>query len=553
MTQYQLYDRVSTIDNYVATIKYIGHLPQWGSQVVAFGLEWDDANRGKNNGVLDGVQYFTPIVENSVSFVKSTNKNINHDRKSFIRVIREQYLDAIGYEAKGIKFGGKVVEELGWQQLNEYQSQLRNLTSLSLDHCFIYCMARGTEVDDVENVFAGLANLTNLDLSCNLFNNMDDIWQIVARLPNLKVLNINGNRFPLDVDNHEQKDHFIHYNLQVLKMASTLIPISKINTIVSQFPNLLELIISGNQYTNNDVNCLDVGDYRLATLDLSYNNLQCVPIKLPLYITTLNLSHCRINSIEKRVATNDITSLDIRYNQLKTWLDIDNLSESFTQLTNLRINHNPILNDLSIDDMTCQLIGRFECNNSDVHGENNHPNKLAVLNGSKLTPSEIMNGELYFISKVQSGQYEMHNRTRWEDLLKKYGKSDKELQVSPSLSQPKRWINLQLMVRQVKKQHMGNSESKTTMDTATQSINTPTDYTSLSTHKFLKTTSILKFKGLISRLFLSNLSILDFQIYYYINQDTNFAIKYEFDNWSSCLNDFALDEYQYIYIDVHQQ
>ena len=203
--------------------------------------------------------------------------------------------------------------------------------------------------------------------------------------------------------------------------------------------------------------------------------------------------------------------------------------------------------------MTCQLIGRFECNNSDVHGENNHPNKLAVLNGSKLTPSEIMNGELYFISKVQLGQYEMHNRTRWEDLLKKYGKLDKELQVLPSLSQPKRWINLQLMVRQVKKQHMGNSELKTTMDTATQSINTPTDYTSLSTHKFLKTTSILKFKGLISRLFLSNLSILDFQIYYYINQDTNFAIKYEFDNWSSCLNDFALDEYQYIYIDVHQQ
>lgn len=34
MTQYQLHDRISATDNHIATIKYIGHLPQWGPQVV---------------------------------------------------------------------------------------------------------------------------------------------------------------------------------------------------------------------------------------------------------------------------------------------------------------------------------------------------------------------------------------------------------------------------------------------------------------------------------------------------------------------------------------
>lgn len=194
---------------------------------------------------MDGIEYFTPTVANSASFIKSTNRSINHDRKSFIQLIREQYVDVVGYEAKGITFGGKVVEELGWQQLNERQSQLRNLTSLSLDHLLIYCMAHESDGDHMEDVFSGLCNLTNLDLSSNLFNRMGDIWQIVSRLPNLKILNINGNRFAPDELIQRLDQSFSHTNLQVLKMASTLIPIHRVNSITSRLPNLQELILSG--------------------------------------------------------------------------------------------------------------------------------------------------------------------------------------------------------------------------------------------------------------------------------------------------------------------
>lgn len=548
MTQYKLYDRISTTDNHIASIKYIGHIPQWGSQVTAYGLEWDDATRGKNNGQLDGITYFTTTVPNSASFIKSTNKIVtNCQRKSFVQVIKELYLDVDGYQAKGIKFGVKVVEEYGWQRLNEYQAQLQNLNSLSLDHLMVYCMCHDGDEGYVDDVFGGLCNLINLDLSCNLFKHMDDIWQIVSRLPKLQVLNINGNRFAPDVMNDRSIEAFTHSSVQVLKMASTLIPIHHVNSIIAQFPDLQELIISGNHYTDEDIKLLEFGKCKMIkSLDVSYNEIIRVPTNLAESILTLNVSHCRIGTIDKSDSTSNYTieSLDIRHNQLSTWSDIDNLSQTFPNLVNLRINHNPISESVSVDEMTCQLIGRFECdaeNSNEASGER----KLCVLNGSRLTLSEIENGELYFISKVEQGQYIIDNVTRWKSLLNKYGKSDNTNLSSSPPSQLKRWIDLVLNIRYNNiKEVPTESEAKVSTGRST-SI-----YTTLSTHKFLKSTSILKLKGTISRLYLSNLSILKFKIYYYVNQDTNFATLYEFDNLSNCLNNFALEDKQNIYIDV---
>ncbi|KAI5953051.1 hypothetical protein KGF57_004043 [Candida theae] len=571
MRQYKPHDRISTKDNHIATIKYVGHLPQWGSQVTAYGLEWDDASRGKNNGQINGVSYFTPAVAESASFIKSTNKNINHDRKSFVQVVREQYLDVDQYEAKGITFGGKVVEEVGWLELNEFHSQLRNLTSLSLDHSLIYCVVHDGDGDiDVKDVFGGLCNLTNLDLSSNLFSSMDDIWQIVSRLPKLEVLNINGNRFgsygkAIDPDADRC---FTHASLRVLKMASTLTPITQVSSIVSRFPHLRELVLSGNYYSNDDVNKLNLCETSaIDSLDLSYNAITEIPTNLPQTIHNLNVSYCLISAIgnnnrkDSGKGYNDgassIESLDVRRNQISAWSDINNLSQSFPKLTYLKINHNPIFDDLSVDDMTCQLIGRFECcscGNQDVPGNGKENGKLGILNGSDLTSAEIENGELYFISKVMSRQYDPPNAARWEKLLHKYGKSDdKRKEHSVVNFQPKRWINLMLKVRHIddsatEEDEAGQESARVGVEPAITS-----HYTTLSSHRFLKTTSILKFKGLISRLFLSNISILEFNVYYYINEDTNFATRYEFDNWSSCLNDFVLGEEQSIYIDLHQK
>lgn len=40
----------------LCTVKYIGPIPQWS--VTAYGVEWDDPERGKHDGTLAGKRYF---------------------------------------------------------------------------------------------------------------------------------------------------------------------------------------------------------------------------------------------------------------------------------------------------------------------------------------------------------------------------------------------------------------------------------------------------------------------------------------------------------------
>lgn len=40
----------------ICTVRYVGSIPPWS--VTAYGVEWDDAERGKHDGTLNGVRYF---------------------------------------------------------------------------------------------------------------------------------------------------------------------------------------------------------------------------------------------------------------------------------------------------------------------------------------------------------------------------------------------------------------------------------------------------------------------------------------------------------------
>lgn len=42
---------------YRGTVRYIGALPGYPGNW--YGIEWDDPSRGKHNGSVNGVQYFT--------------------------------------------------------------------------------------------------------------------------------------------------------------------------------------------------------------------------------------------------------------------------------------------------------------------------------------------------------------------------------------------------------------------------------------------------------------------------------------------------------------
>ncbi|EGW35609.1 uncharacterized protein SPAPADRAFT_69796 [Spathaspora passalidarum NRRL Y-27907] len=484
---YSEYDRISTIDNKLATVRYIGTIPQWGD-TLALGLEWDEATRGKNNGEVNGITYFTPTVPNSVTFIKSTNKKLVHKCKSFVQIIKEKYLDAEYIEAD-IQFGSKTVEEFGWEKLNKFQSNLSNLTSLTLDFHLI------NRADYDKSIFTNLGNLTHLELSFNLFNDITEVWKIVDLLPGLRELNLNGNRF------YKFSPTNTH-NLKVLKLSSTLVTVANLNEhILPKFPKLTELYISGNNYTNEDINNLNL-PAQLEVLDVSYNQLTIFP---KVNISSLNLSHNNISDYSN-VSQLNITSLDLRNNQIMSYSFIDWLSEAAPNLQILRINHNPLFQDIDI--MTTQLIARFYC--QDYHAIPH--TKLYKLNGSLLTNDEIENSELYFISKVQMGEYQIDKRAKkWLYLLDKYKPKPTTINIQPD------WISLTI-----------NIPNKDPVQ-----------------RLFLLNNSILRIKGIISKLYLDNMSILQFKLYYYI--DT--SIKQELKDYLSILDTYSLSPSQNIYID----
>ncbi|KAL6450223.1 PAC2 Protein PAC2 [Candida maltosa Xu316] len=494
---YAINDRISTTDNHLGTVKFVGTLPAWGESTLAYGIEWDDPKRGKNNGDVAGVQYFVPTIPGSGSFVKSSNRMLNNARKSFVDVIQEKYLDS-EYVEQNIKFGSKIVEELGWEKLNTFQADLKNLKSLTLDHCLIATAFS----NEGGQIFTNLSNLTNLELSSNLFTDLNEVPKIVDQLPSLVSLNINGNRF-----NEFSNNQIEHANIKSLKVSGTMMSLSMLDKLLKKFPNLEELYISGNNYYVNDIEKFTFPP-KITVLDLSYNQLTSIPSNVHSMVA-LNVSHNNLSSgITDKVFSNIIT-LDMRANKLSSWNEIDSLSRSFPNLKDLKINHNPLFESISIDDMTAQLIGRFDCSK----------NHLRKLNGSFLTEDEITNGELYFISKVQQGVFEINNDARWSELLAKYGKQ--ETTETYSSMECRDWIDLVILTPDSKK----------------------------IPKKFSKKTSILQFKGVISQV-LDNVSILDFKAYYYTHEYSTFAEKNELEDFLSTLDSYSLTDNQNIYIDI---
>jgi dynactin complex subunit len=65
--------RVLVKDKDFGTVKYVGPLHVDKDKTVGqtwYGIDWDDASRGKHDGTLDGVRYFHASAPTSGSFLK---------------------------------------------------------------------------------------------------------------------------------------------------------------------------------------------------------------------------------------------------------------------------------------------------------------------------------------------------------------------------------------------------------------------------------------------------------------------------------------------------
>ena len=137
---YEKLDRIITVDGQLGTVRFIGQLPSnvWGPNVTALGIEWDQSERGKNNGTLEGISYFETEVDGAGSFLKINNKKIVKERYNFIEALLRQYSSTSVDSKSTIIFGTKIAESYGFEKLNQIQSDFNNLVSVSLEKKSIY-------------------------------------------------------------------------------------------------------------------------------------------------------------------------------------------------------------------------------------------------------------------------------------------------------------------------------------------------------------------------------------------------------------------------------
>ncbi|KAG2735174.1 hypothetical protein G9P44_001388 [Scheffersomyces stipitis] len=512
----QQFDRIR-IDNELATIKFIGALPAWGPTTTAFGIEWDRPERGKNNGELNGISYFKTDITGAGSFIKSSNKKIELNRQTFVQQLLSNYA-VDSYTDQRLHFGSKRVEEYGLDKLNKIHANFLNLKSVTLDHKLIY-IGYADDEKDIVDIFSKLANLAYLDLGFNLINDLSIVWGIIDRIPSLTKLILNGNRF-FDLS----KSVIIPHNLQSLHLSSTNISASQIaEGVTAKFPNLQELYLSGNNYQDEDVANLCLEDTYLDVLDLSLNAISVIPTNLK-HIRSLILSDNLIRAISPDCKMEELKSIDLRRNQIQSLDFIDTLYLNLPRISELRINNNPVFEKMGVEEMTIQLIARFEC---DDHKRSS--TKLFKLNGSLLNEDEISNAELYFISKVKQNEVSFKNEKRWKKLVAKHDIAEHFTDSPKSKRTTLSMIGTSRLLLQVQ------VEDKI-----------------IISRYFLNTFTVLRLKGLISKQ-LNNISVRKLQLHYYVNEfdkDSTLKVKFDIDDDISILDNFGFHENQTIYTTI---
>jgi Leucine-rich repeat (LRR) protein len=448
-------DRLSYSEE-LCTVKFVGELPGAWAGEIAYGVEWDNIEKGKHNGTYKNVSYFDTTNEGkSGSFLKSSKK---YDPiRGFYEALFLTYGSKV--EEKEIKIGTKLVQSYGFEKLQRLQSDFNYLRNISLNR---KCIKGVVESQEAELIATGLKNLEELDLSFNLFTDLYDVLTIVKHL-NIKKLSLTGNRLTTI------SRSLVVESLESLNLTLTYPSKEVLESVHELFPNLKNLYLQDNFFAEFTLDLTQFSS--LNHLDLSMNDLKTVPQNLEgdTTITSLNISDNSITLHPSSLKLPKITTLDIRRNEIKTWKDIESLNTMFPNVTELRINGNPIFDGKALEEVEYIVIAMF-------------PN-VKILNGVNIIEQERTNAELYFLSKVSQGEMD-YDEMKLNGLASKHGKTFNKVKTF------RNDIASNLLTLKVKNQ------SKVVELEVMESL------------------EFLRLRGTISRLF--DKSILDFQIAYYI-------------------------------------
>ncbi|XP_072354601.1 tubulin-specific chaperone E isoform X2 [Scyliorhinus torazame] len=219
--------RIVYRDEY-GTVRFVGTVPSAAG--IWLGVEWDNPERGKHNGTLEGVQYFQCSHPTGGSFIRPQKANFGVD---FLSAVRDRY----GQEGnQGIqdcrgnplRWGKKPIEFLGSQDVK--QRWFDALLIVSVSGCQV---SHTNEEDEISNV---CPNIIELDLAKNLLPSWDKVAQITRQLRKLEHLDLR----PIGV----------LQSLTLLDLSSNQLADENQLVHIAYLPRLEQLILSNTGLTS---------------------------------------------------------------------------------------------------------------------------------------------------------------------------------------------------------------------------------------------------------------------------------------------------------------
>lgn len=438
------------------TVRFVGKIPPW--DVVAYGVEWDNPEKGKHDGTLEGVKYFECVIKGTGSFVKSTRKP--DPSISFHSALKQKYENKGQHDLLIQVSASKVIETFDKSPNYQLDDDANGISTASLGSLNIHDQQIPIQVFSAG---INLANLKTLDLSYNLFTSVDSIANICHGLPALRELNLNGNKISKGLSLN-----LVAPQVTVLSLSNTDITIDILKSWIKLFPNITDL----NLFKNNISQCLPLSGFsHLSTLDISYNKLLSIPPKseLPSALDNLLISHNNIEHVAG--GESGIKLLDISHNCILEWYDFDAIYKCYPKIIDLKINNNKF--NVS-DDAYLVEMARW-----------GGTSPLERLDGLRITENILDEAEIYFINRVREKKIPFDTSTLfWKKLLIKHD-------ITETSSSTTKRINISANILNISVNYEGKSKNI----------------------KCMKNDTIQKLKGNIGRLF--RVSTIQSELYYY--------------------------------------
>ncbi|PBK93057.1 hypothetical protein ARMGADRAFT_1012740 [Armillaria gallica] len=411
-----------SLSGHVGSIHFVG--PVRGTTGTWLGVEWDNPERGKHDGVRDGTRYFSCRIPKSGSFIRPSS-NVSYGR-SFLEALQSKYIELPhGSESTekvilGSSRGAIEIEAVNLDKIRQKFSNLERLQEISLDNELV---CKGDEPPGA--IKKTCPNVRGLDLSMSLVPSWDVVASITAELPGLTRLVLNRNRLASPSDTFKMSSAFMR--VTDLQLNDTLTSWDQMLEIVRFMPKLQQVEMGYNHLMRLSEGLDTVyPTVTIQSINLDSNSLsdwihimECLGHSCT-SLTTIILTSNDIKEIpfptERQSRLPAIRSVSLSANGLGSWRDIDALAAWCPGLETLYIRGNPLVQETDQARYSRQfIIAKIP--------------SLVALDATAISLKERTDCELFYLSHISHNDVGsegelIRKHPQWNNLRAKHGLLD---------------------------------------------------------------------------------------------------------------------------------